>query len=98
MNSDSKLMLFANNIHNTTYNGEKVVVSEGNYLLVKSDGTLELYDYRYMLYTPLNASYFGSDDHCVEQRLIPGGDLLVTINDEMFIVDASTWHHCLIGW
>ncbi len=97
-NSDSRLLLFANNIHKSTYYGEKCVVSEGNYLLIDEKEELHLFDYKYMLYGPLNASYFGCSDHNVIQRLIPGGDLLVTIGEDDFIVEASIWHHCLIGW
>lgn len=94
----SALYLFANNIHNEIYQGHSCTVSEGNYLLVKEDQSLEIFDYRYMLYTPLNASYFGCNDSRVIQRLIPGGILLVTIDAEHFYIEPSIWHHCLIGW
>lgn len=97
-NSNSKLMLFVNNIHNSTIHDKPCVVSEGYYLLVKEDDTLELFDFRYMLYNPLTASYFGTSRRGVFQRLIPGGDLLVSINGEDFIIEASIWHHSVIGW
>ncbi len=96
--SNNKLLMFSHNIHADTFKGEKCTVSEGYYLLVKEDGTLELFDYKYMLYGPLNASYFGSTGEDIIQRLIPGGDLLVTIHGENFIIDASIWHHTVIGW
>lgn len=97
-NSNSKLMSFTNNIHQSTYKGNNCTVSEGYYLLVKEDGSLELYDYTYMLLQPMNASYFSSSNFNVIQRLIPGGDLLVSIYDEIFIVDDYNWHHTVIGW
>ena len=96
--TNNKLLLFVNNIHSSTFKGNPCSVSEGNYLLVKEDGSLALYDFRYMLLQPLNASYFGCSSFDVTQRLIPGGDLLVTINGEHFIIEASIWHHTVIGW
>ena len=97
-NSSSKLLLFVNNIHNSTFHDNPCVVSEGYYLLVKEDESLDLFDFKYMLYNPLTASYFGSSKRDVIQRLIPGGDLLVSINGEDFIIEASIWHHAAIGW
>ena len=97
-NSSSKLLLFVNNIHNSTFHDNPCVVSEGYYLLVKEDESLDLFDFRYMLYNPINASYFGSSRKGIIQRLIPGGDLLVSIDGEDFIIEASIWHHAAIGW
>lgn len=96
-NSDSVLNLFVNGIENTTFNNQPCTISFGNYLLRKGDGTLKIYDYRYMLIKNQSISYFGSDDDII-QRLIPGGSLLVTIDDEDFVIEPDIWHHAAIGW
>lgn len=92
------LYLFVNNIHDDIYNGENCRVSEGYYLLVSEDRSLDLYDFKYTLLNSHNASYFGSSSDEVSQRLIPNGALLVTIKGIQFIIDSITWHHCVIGW
>ena len=98
LNSNSRLIVFTNNIHQDKYKDNDCTVSEGYYLLVNEDESLRLFDFKYMLLQPLNASYFGSSDKSVVQRLLPGGDLLVSIDGEDFILDSSIWHHTTIGW
>ena len=96
--SNATLLLFVNDVHNDTYNGNSCTLGNGYYLLIEEDGSLTIYDYHFMLMHYLNASYFGSDNTSIVQRLIPGGDLIVEIDGMIFRMLATDWHHALIGW
>ncbi len=96
--TSSTLMLFAGDIQMSTYGSTPCTVSDGYYLLTREDGSLALFDFRYMVTLDNYGSYFGSSSSKVKQRLIPGGDLLVSIEGEQFRVEAEIWHHCVIGW
>ena len=96
--SNATLLLFVNDVHNDTYNGNSCTLGNGYYLLIEEDGSLTIYDYHFMLMHYLNASYFGSNNTSIVQRLIPGGDLIVEIEGMIFRMFATDWHHTFIGW